>query len=92
MVKEYVEIAVDKYNYDVETEYIIDYNIMKRAKRKAAKIQYKKQSNFTVGIKRSKDKLKENILFSNNGFNMYIESKFYVAKKAFKEFDDKECK
>lgn len=90
MVEEYVEIAVDNYNMDVETDWIESYEVMKRAKKTAAKVQCKKKSHWSVGFPVTEEELNESYGFLNE--NKYKYSTMKVSNKAFEEFDHKECK
>lgn len=92
-VKQYVKFSVEEYNMDVDINYIVDYQIMKRAKRRAACVQYKKQSNFTVGVERDKRELTESFFgLTDDPRSLFIDSIMKVSDKAFKEFSDSECK
>lgn len=92
MVEEYVEIAVDEYNMDVNTEWIIKYEVMTRAKKKAAQVRYHKKRRWSVGYPVSEDELRETIFNPESDFSCYKQSKMRISDKAFEEFDDAECK
>lgn len=92
MVEEYAEIAVKEYNMDVNTDLIIDYEIMTKAQRTAAKVVGKKKRHWSVGISLSDDDLKERVVDFSSKIDRFNQCIMKVSDNAFEEFDDEECK